>query len=834
MRKFGDFMSKVRLIAFCLALLAPVWLFAQTTRVQGKVSDALTGQGIPYATVFFDGTMIGVYTDSTGTYSIQAADKENISTLSASVPGYAPVSHPVKAGTDTEVNFELTPDGMSPVEHDDAKLREILYNLQATREKHDPESRDAWQAEIYSKVELALANVDNIVGKAIFRKRGELIADLEDSTAFNGYIPVLLSEAILHRYHSLEPAVDKEVFEASRISGLDQQNILRQFTGSSTLRMNFYRDIIPVLNISVPSPASSAGHLFYHYSLVDSLSYKGRTTYSVAFYPKKLITSPTFEGRMEIDAEDFAIQSVHCRLSPASNVNWIRNLSVDEYYAQREDGTWFFDNEQMFLDMAVHLNDNVTVISVQVNRDMQYTSYEPGPFPDMEEMAGGDKVEVAEDPDKEETWWQEVRPKALTTREEGIFTTAERLKARNSFRWISAIANMFATGYLENTRIGIGYGPWERTVTFNDTEGVRVQVGGHTTKEFSKKVRFAAFTGYGFQDKEWKWGASTEFMLGDNQKRTNKLTVSASRDYESLGRGSGVFTDKNIVNSILAPGGFAKQGMVFRAQVEHRYEFNPNFNSTLTMQHVRIYANPDIPLIRPDGTAANSFSANQIHWTGRFSWEERINRGVFDKAYIFTRYPIISVDLLGGIKGITSDDCSFLRGELTVDWRIPAGVIGFGRFHLNGGAILGSVPYPLLKLHEGNQSQLFGSQIVKLTDRSAFSMMNYYEFGSDRWLTGFYEHNFNGLLFGIIPLVKKLNLREVVTVRGAWGTISEQNRSQAPFLLMPGLNSLETPYIEAGVGIANIFHLLRVDCMWKLTHRNGRDFAVCIGLDIDL
>ena len=452
----------------------------------------------------------------------------------------------------------------------------------------------------------------------------------------------------------------------------------------------------------------------------------------------------------------------------------------------------------------------------------------------MEEMAGGDKVQVGESPDKEEAWWTDIRPQALTKREEAIFTTVERLKARSSFKWLSALGNMFATGYLENTDIGIGYGPWERTVTYNGTEGVRVQLGGHTTKEFSRKVRFSAFGGYGFQDKLWKWGGATEFMLGDNQKRTNKLTVSASKDYESLGRGSGVFTEKNIVNSLLAPGGFDKQGMVLKAQVMHEYEFNPSFNSTLTLQHLRIYANPDIPLIRPDGTEAGSFSTNQIHWTGRFSWDERINRGVFDKAYIFTRYPIISVDLLGGIKGITSDDCSFFRGELTMDWRIPAGVIGFGRFHLNGGAILGSVPYPLLKLHEGNQSQLFGSPVVKLSDRTAFSMMNYYEFGSDRWLTGFYEHNFNGLLLGILPLIKRLDLREVVSVRGAWGTISEKNRAGAPFLLMPGLSSLEMPYIEAGVGVANIFHLFRVDCMWKLTHRNGRDFAVCIGLDIDL
>ena len=826
-------MPKNRLIALCLFLLAPVCLLAQTTRVRGKVSDALSGKGVPFATVFFDGTMTAAYTDSTGTYSLEMEGKDARYQLTAIVAGYQPQTRTVSGGTDGEVNFLLAPEARASGDKEDVRLRSILYNLQVSRARHDPESRDAWQADIYSKVELALANVDNIVGKAIFRKRSELIADLEDSTAFNGYIPVLLSEAVLKRYHSLEPAVDKEVFEASRISGLEQQNVLRQFTGSSTLRMNFYRDILPVFNLSLPSPASSAGHVFYHYALVDSLSIDGRRTYSVTFQPKMLITSPTLEGRMEIDAEDFAIRAVHCRLSPSSNINWIRGLAVDSDYQRREDGSWFFGNEQLFLDVSVRLNDRMTVVSLQMNRDLRYTAVQDGPFPGLEKMAGGDKVEVAENPDKDEVWWNEVRPQELTNRELAIFTTVERLKEKRSFKWISALGNMFTTGYLENTDIGIGYGPWERTVTFNGTEGVRLQGGFHTTKEFSRKVRLSAFVGYGFRDEEWKWGAATEFMLGDNQKRTNKLTVSASRDYESLGRGSGVFTEKNIVNSLLAPGSFDKAGIVFKAQVEHRYEFSPNFNSILTLQHLRIYSNPDIPLIRPDGTMADSFSANQVHWTGRFSWDERINRGVFDKAYIFTRYPIVSVDLLGGIKGITADDCSFVRGELTVDWRIPAGLMGFGNLHVNGGAILGSVPYPLLKLHAGNQSQLFRSPVVGLLDKSAFSLMNFYEFGSDRWVTGWYEHNFNGLVLGVIPLIKELNLREVVTVRGAWGTISEQNRGGAPFKLMDGLNSLETPYVEAGVGIANIFHLLRVDCFWKLTHRNGRDFGVNIGLDLD-
>ena len=827
-------MPRIRhiMLAFWL-LLVSTWVSAQVTRVQGKVTDAVTGEPIPYVTVYFEGTLIGTSADAFGLYALEAAGNE-VRAVTAEIGGYIPCTLPVSSGTGQNLDFQLIPDGTSDQStlRDGRYVRSILYNLGQNRSRHDPEGLPSWKARLYSKAELAVAHADNFAGRALFRKRNDLIPELQDTT-FNGYIPVLFSEAVLRRYHAMDPPVDKEVFEASRISGLEQQNVLRQFTGSSTLRLNFYRDILPVFNLSVPSPASSVGHLFYHYTLVDSLSVGGRKCYSISFIPKKMITSPTREGRLEVDAEDYAIRSVYARLSPSANINWIRQLYVDSENVRRDDGTWFLDREKLFLDASVHLNDRVTVISLQMKRDIDYTEVVFGPFEGVEGLTGGDKVAVDENPEKDLSWWDAARPEPLSARELAIFTTAKRFKERPSFKWISALSNMFVTGFLENTKYGIGYGPWDRTVTFNGTEGVRVQGGLRTTKEFSTKVRLGASLGYGFKDKEIKWSASSEFMLGDNQVRTNKITLAANRDYQNLGRGSGVVTERNIVNSLLAPGGFDKQGIMFQAHLRHDYEFSPSFNSSLVLQHMRIYGNHDIPLIRPDGTEAPSFSVNQIHWTGRFSWDERVNRGIFDKSYIFTRYPILSVDLLGGVKGITADDCSFLRGELTLDWRIPAGILGFGRIHLNGGAILGSVPYPLLKLHEGNQSQLFGSPVVGLLDKSAFSMMNFYEFGSDRWVTGFYEHNFNGLLLGILPLVKRLDLREVVTVRGAWGTLSEQNRSQAPFRLMDGLQSLETPYVEAGVGIANIFHLLRVDCFWKLTHRNGRDFAVNVGLDID-
>ena len=118
-------MSKVRLIAFCLSVLVPVWLSAQTTRVRGKVSDAYSGEAVPYATVVFNGTMTGAYTDSTGHYSIEIEGKKASYELTALLVGYHAQSISVPGGVDKEVNFALVPDGRAFGEKEDLRLLSI-------------------------------------------------------------------------------------------------------------------------------------------------------------------------------------------------------------------------------------------------------------------------------------------------------------------------------------------------------------------------------------------------------------------------------------------------------------------------------------------------------------------------------------------------------------------------------------------------------------------------------------------------------------------------------------------------------------------------------------
>ena len=549
----------------------------------------------------------------------------------------------------------------------------------------------------------------------------------------------------------------------------------------------------------------------------------GRKTYTLRFHPKALVTSPVLDGEMQVDAEEFAIQAVHAALSAQSNVNWIRHINVDIENCRTEDGHWFPAEERLFIDFSISTSDKSKVISFLGNRTLVYSDTAFGPIEEEEALSGGDIVQVAPEPDKDEAWWADTRPIGLTDREAGIFRMTEQLQQTPFYKVAYGLSAMVVTGYVEIKEIGMGFGPWARTVTYNETEGVRVQAGFRTTKEFSRKVRLSGALAYGFRDHEFKGDGAVEFILG--REKTRKLTLSGQRDFEVLGRGSGLMSGRSIFNSLLAPGSFNKQSMMEELLAEYQHEFSGNFNAGFAVRHRRIHGNDAVPLIRPDGTVDASFSTNQLQWSGRFSWDERVNRGFFDKAYLFTRYPVVCIDLIAGLKGITPGDSAFWRGELSVDWRVPAGAFGFARLHMNGGAILGSVPYPLLKLHEGNRTFFL--------DRSAFSCMDYYEFASDRWLTASYEHNLDGFFLGKIPLVRRLDLREVLSIRTAWGTISRQNREDAPYRLLPGMEALEKPYVEAGIGISNIFRIFRIDGIWRLTHRKDRNFVINVAMDVD-
>ena len=100
------------------------------------------------------------------------------------------------------------------------------------------------------------------------------------------------------------------------------------------------------------------------------------------------------------------------------------------------------------------------------------------------------------------------------------------------------------------------------------------------------------------------------------------------------------------------------------------------------------------------------------------------------------------------------------------------------------------------------------------------------EFISDEYASWDVTYFMNGLILNRLPLIKKLKWREVFSFRGMWGNLTDKNNpysegNEGLYQFPEGSYTLgNTPYMEVGVGIENIFKFLRLDYVWRLTYRD--------------
>jgi len=662
-------------------------------------------------------------------------------------------------------------------------IEEFLCGVEKHRDSNDPERRTAYQCRLESRLELRSKDPDN---------QG------------------VLSETVSKRYHTLNPNEDNEIIESNTVSGINSENnIVAQFSGTMHLQLNFYDKFIKVFNLEFPSPANLIGVNYYDYTIVDSLLMEGRKTYLIRFSPKKGISLPVFEGDVQIDAEDWAIRSVHAQMKRGCNVNWLRELETDAQYQRLPDGSWFYQNDKIYVDFSTMPAGASNQFSSVGQRTIQYTDFK------FDEAV---KVET---------------DKGLVYVEEDILhNTKQPGGAYSSFY---DIAKTLVEGYIDIGKF-ISIGPYLRVASYNDLEGFRTQLGLRTSTKWNKKLRFGGYGAYGVKDHSFKGGLSYEQMF--RWDKTRKLSFEANYDVYQFGKGQNTFTTGNLLSSVGM--GAQKPCLRLNFDVSYEHEFTPTFSMTGDIAVRRYYSNRLVPMETPTGNPISSVATNELRLKMRYSKYETIYRGYFTKTSLFSSRPVLSLDLGGSIPGLRSGDVGYFRPELSFEWKANLPPIGTSQIRANAGAVFGQVPYMFLHLHEGNASFIF--------DKTAFSCMDYFEFASDSWCTIFWNHCFGGLLLDRIPLVNKLKMREELTVKTTFGSLSDRNNaliegSTAPMAFPEGMSPLgSVPYVEIGAGLSNILQLFRVDCFWRLTHRekeidgkmvnSPRLFAIQVGMEL--
>jgi len=323
----------------------------------------------------------------------------------------------------------------------------------------------------------------------------------------------------------------------------------------------------------------------------------------------------------------------------------------------------------------------------------------------------------------------------------------------------------------------------------------------------------------------FKYGAFINYVFNTNPRIVTG--ISYDHDIRQLGKSQNAFLDDNFMSSVLRRQPNYKLTMVDQYNLYFENEWIQGFSNTLNLGKQTIHATSYVPfktvVSAGDTITRNSLSSSTISLKTHFAWKEKFLTGYFERISLGSKSPAFDLELTYGIKGFMGGEFDFFRIDIKIYDKIELNPIGYTRIDINAGKIYGSLPYPLLKLHEGNETYAF--------DPMAFNMMNYYEFVSDTYISIFAEHHFQGLFLNRIPLIKHLKLREVAGIKFLKGSL--RNDHSIIMELPEGMNAPTRPYYEVNAGLENIIRFIRVDALWRLSYNdnaNVSNFGIRVGM----
>ncbi len=820
--------------------------FAQKlTKVEGVVIDAETKEPLPFVNITFVGTTVGTVTDFDGIYSVET--QHGSPQLVASYLGYRSDTVQIKLEQKQKVDFALESISLNLTEVTVSAKRgkyrkkgnpavELIRKVIKNKKQNKLENLSYYEYDKYEKIELDLNNITEKFRKRRAFKKFKFIFDYVDTSEINGkpYLPIFMQETGSKVFYRKDPASLKEYKEAIKITGLDgylDEGSLTAVMDKLYNDIDIYDNNIDFLTYQFVSPVSNLAPDFYKFYIIDTIDYKGKEVIDLAFLPRNKLDLG-FSGNLYITNDDeYRVIKVEMGVLKDINLNFVRDVKIEQEYTQIED-RWVLSRDHVVIDynltkkgMGIFGNRTVLYNNFAFNQARKDSLYE-----------GLEKTIIAEDAyEKGESYWSEARPEKLTDTEKGVYVMMDTLQKVPAFRRTLNILSFLFTGYTDVGPVDIG--PVNAFYSFNTIEGFRLRFGGRTNLKFHEKLRLEGYGAYGFKDKEFKYFGQFTYSFNENFKMHPQhfLRFSYMHETKFPGQVLEYITEDNFLLSFKR--GSTERMMFFTSMKGEFFQELPNnFSYHLNLEHRKHeplgtllfnYTDGDGPQLLEEINTATarvklSFAPNAQYFnTKNFRYPIPNKHPVFKLDYT------LGSDKLGG-------DYNYHQLKLHIFKRFYLSVLGYSNMEFEVGKTFGEgIPYILLFIPRANQT--FSYQ------HRAYNMMNFLEFVSDEFVSINVRHYFNGFFFNKIPLLRKLKLREVATFKGLWGGLTDANNPQ----IHPGLIQFsqdengqpltftleDKPYMEASVGVSNIFKVLRVDLVKRLTYLDLPDTPQLWGVD---
>ena len=843
-----------RLILLTSLLFITLIAQAQTPVITGTVIDDSDKQPMEFVTVSFPGTTIGVKTKENGSFSIP--NPGNHTQLRFYFVGYKEVIIPIEAGKSQVKDIRLIPTAsqLTQVEitgnrntryrNRDNPAVELIRKVVDNKDKNRADNYKFIEYKEYDKMQFSIANLSTKIAEKKFFRKYKFVLDNRDSTTVPGksLLPIFLSEKISQYYYRKDPEKERTVVlgkdGVDYGSAIDSEGLDVYFKNLYA-KVDIYDADIFLLTRKLLSPIAGAGPTFYKYFITDTVTdEKNRKLVELSFTPRNT-EDLAFEGKIYITTDsNYAVQKVRMGLNKDINLNYVKTMSIEQDFEQNPDGRYHVSKSNILADFGFNKKKNGGFFGV---RTVVYGNYKVNvPRPDTTYIAKADEdsEQVADEvKNRSDAFWAENRLEPLTTAESKVYKNIDSLSNMPSFKRTLDIATLVLAGY--KTFNGFEIGPANTFYSFNPVEGLKLRFGGRTTPELSQRYYFETYAAYGFKDQQWKYFLSGTYSINNKsiyKFPQNYIRASFQRDTRIPGLNLQFVQQDNFFLSF-------KRGLNDKYlyndnyKLDYVHEYENHFSYSIGVRSLKQTPAGSLYFINNMGNNT-SLTTTEVALQLRYAPNEKFYQGKRYRIPIPGPYPIITFDYVAGLKNVFGGDHSYHNLHLRFDKRVFVSQLGFSDVSLEGGQILGKVPYPLLNIFSANQTYAYSLY--------SYNLMNFLEFVADRYATVNIDQHFMGFFFNKIPLFKKLKWRETVSFKGAWGEVSAQNDpAKDPSLYqypVTGTGQPITyglgpqPYMEGSVGIENIFKLIRVDLVKRFTyldHPNVSPLGIRVRLKFD-
>ncbi|MFC7356532.1 DUF5686 family protein [Jejudonia soesokkakensis] len=803
---------------FSFFLLFSAIVFSQT-KVSGVVKDA-SGVSVAYANVIFKDSNEGTITNEEGRFYLESDVSYDTVVFSFIGFGSKEVALNKRATYEMEIILEEETGTLDEVVIYTGKISkknnpalDILEKIWRNRRDNGVKKFDQYKYDKYEKLEFDLNTIDSALIKSSVFKGMEFIFEQTDTSKVTGntYLPIFINEAYSKVYGDNIINEEKEVLEGNKNSGFDNNNTLIAFIKDLYNDYDVYDNYLKFFDKAFTSPLSRTGKDVYNYVLLDSAYRGNKWCYNIIYYPRRK-NELTFKGDFWVNDSTWAITEINMQATKSANVNWVREIYIEQEFDVLNDSTFLIKKDYFLSDFSFRKKEGAR--GVYGKRTTLYDNFE---FDKPKEKSFYSKQVDPYDYavyNRSDDFWKERRMEELSKDEVGVYKMLDTLKTVPRFKTLYNVGSVLATGYYEAGNFDIG--PVFSVFGFNEAEGLRIRLGGRTYFSQNDPWRVEAFGAYGFRDERFKYGVSAKWLLdrnsrliifGGNRKDVEQTGASLTNSTDVLGRSL-------ASSSLITVGANDRLSRINLTTAGFEFEPSKNFITRLTGSYRTLESATDTfsidyfdengeiqsTISQPEITLGLNYTPNRK--TSGYGVERTvINGGNFPTFYLGYTYGL--KDMLGG-----DFEYSKVQALYTQPWNIG----GFGRMYttVEVGKIFDPVPLSLLSPIPGNQT-LFSIY-------NSFSQLDFYEFVSDTYASFHMQHDFGGRIFSRVPLLRKLNLREVIGFRAVYGQISDENIALNASNIV--YRAPEDIYYEYSVGIGNIFKIFRLDFNFRGNYLN--------------